>query len=408
MKTWQKITIIILILFVGVLAYLYYYGQQTAPLDDSSSSENPVFPFESSEGREGGNFFNNDDTGLSEDGDATEDNTPDRLWRISDRPVAGSQWVTRDDESEAIWYVLKENGHVYEYNIEDRDSERLTNTTIPRVQEVLISPNRDHIIYRYVDNDTGNIKTYLASVSKTPDGNTSYTINGSFLPDNLSSVNLSPKGQKVFSIQDTVDGSAGILYTTSTGEGELLFESPLREWRSRWNNDSTITLFTTPSINSLGVAYSLDTETGDKKKLINGLGLTASVSPEEEYLLVSTQESGSYRSRLYEINDLRTSIITPSTLREKCEWGDDTLFCGIPDSLPNQPLKDWYQGKITFTDQLVSFTLSDRSQFSYLNEDELHNGPFDIIDIQPAKNTNHLMFTNKRDDNLWGVRLRNE
>ncbi|MEX2514568.1 MAG: hypothetical protein WD335_00335 [Candidatus Paceibacterota bacterium] len=409
MKTWQKITIILLILaLIGILVFLYFYGASTTNPDDPDGVQNPVFPFEPPVGDDGDDFFSGDSGDPSDDDEENDPEEKDRLWRVSDRPVAGSGWVTREDGSQAIWYVLKENGHVYEHDIENRASTRLTNTTIPRVQEAIISPNGEHVIYRYIDIESRNIKTFLATTERTPDGETLYSIDGSFLPDNLTEVNLSPDGNRIFSFQNTTDGVIGVLYNITTDEGEVFFDSPLQEWRSEWNHSDLITIFTKPAAGVTGVAYQLNTTSGEKTKIIDGSALTASLHPSNQYLLTGKQESGSYRSRLYEMDDLTSNVMSPATLVEKCNWSDDELFCGIPNNLPNKPLKDWYQGKINFSDQLVSFHLATRNQDRIFTEEELNKGPFDIIKISPANNTEHLIFTNHRNNDLWAIDLEND
>lgn len=408
MKTWQKITISILIILIAGLVFLYFYGQQTTDPDGLDGPQNPIFPFESPDAGDGDDFFDGDDSDPSEDTPDPTIDQPDRLWLVSDRPVAGSQWVTRDDGTRAIWYIHKENGHLYEHDLDNRQSTRLTNTTIPRVQEAFISSEGDHVIYRYVDIDSRNLKTYLASVIQTPNGDTPYTVDGSFLPDNLTNVSLSPNGDQVFSIQNTTDGIIGVLYSINTEQGEVIFQSPLREWRSEWSTEDEITLFTKPAENTVGVAYQLTTSTREQEKITDGYGLTVSVSPDNQYVLSSQiRESGEYGSRIHESTDPQTAIITSDTLSDKCNWGEGMLYCGIPNNLPNQPLKNWYQGRISFSDQLVSFRLSDREQRNIFRREELDKGPFDITNILQNSSVNHLLFTNKRNDQLWALDLNN-
>jgi hypothetical protein len=410
MKTWQKITIILVTLvLIGSLIFLYFYGQSNTGTGDPDGTQDPIFPFEPPSGSDGDDFFSNDDDDPSAGDDDVDDDQEvrDRLWLVSDRPVAGSQWITREDGSEVIWYIQKENGHAYEHDTEERESVRLTNTTIPRVQEAFISQNGNYIIYRYIDIDTRNIKTYLATVSETPNGETSHSIDGSLLPDNLSEINLSPDGEQVFSLQNTANGVIGVLYNIISQQGEVIFNSPLQEWHTEWNSENTITIFTKPAANVEGVAYQINTTDRSKRKLTNGTALTTSVHPDNSYLLAGTQESGSYRSRLYEVNNLQTSVLSPATLVDKCGWGQDKLFCGVPNNLPDKPLKDWYQGKINFSDQLVSFMLPTRNQINIFTNNELNKGPFDVISLNTAQNSNHLIFKNKINDDLWALNLEN-
>lgn len=407
MKTWKKITIsILLLLIIGLLLHILLWSNASEPGEDEDGRPDPIFPFSGSgSDSDGGDFFDDDTTGS--DDEQTQTASRPNLWQISDRPVAGSQWVTNEQGEREIWYVHRENGHLFSHSTESRESTRLTNTTIPRIQEVFISPEGDYVLYRYVDKNTQNVKTYIANLSSSSEAEVAYSTDGSFFPDNLTAVDISPSGDRIFSIESTSDGAVGVVNTISDAESKVVFTSPLQEWRSDWFSDDTILLYTKPAVNSDGAAFIVDINTSNESKVAQGYGLTTSMSPDGSYILNSKQQDGSYQTQLSQSENSRESLLSSPTLGEKCGWATNSnaYFCGIPDELSSNPLKNWYQGQVSHTDQLAIFNVNNRNQENLFSEEEMEMGPFDIIDIKVDPDFSFLSFENKRDHILWGLEL---
>lgn len=407
MKTWKKIGIGLLVIFAGVVVYFYIVGSGTSPpSDDADTQENPIFPFESSDDDE---FFgeSSSDSNDSDSSSNQPQEDPSGLWKISDRPVAGSQWVKPDNQPEQIWYVRKENGHVYKTDPTGRELVRLTNKTIPRVQEALISPQGNYIIYRYLDEETSTTKTYLANLSDSEDDQAPYRIGGEFLPDDITTVSLSPDGEKAFYLQLRNNDVLGVIHDISEGSDRVVFQSRAKEWRSRWSTINEITLFTKPDRSSTGFAYRVNSNTGELRKIAEGDGLIANLSPNNEYILTSSFENGQYKGRLKTTDNQQTTLMSPQTMADKCGWTKDqgVLLCAIPDNFPRRPVKDWYQGKTSFNDTLTLFNPVSRDNRVLFTYDELDEGPFDIIDIKSDTSLNTLIFRNKKTGILWGYEL---
>lgn len=407
MKTWKKIGIVLLLLLIGTIVYFYIVGGgESAPNDSrNAKQESPIFPFENSNNSD---FFS-DDTSNKNTGNSSDQLQEEisSLWQISDRPVAGSQWVKTDNEPEQIWHVRKENGHVYKTDPTDRQSVRLTNNTIPRVQEALISPQGDYIIYRYLDEDTGVIKTYLANLRDSEDNEVPYQIDGDFLPDNITTISLSPDGKEVFYLQLRNNDAFGVIYNLSEGSDRIVFQSRAKEWRSQWATTNDIVLFTKPARNSKGFAYKINSNTGELIKLTEGNGLIVNLSPNNEYILVSSFEGGQYRGKLKTTDSQQTVLMSPQTMADKCSWSKDqgVLLCAVPNNLPRSPVKDWYQGKISFNDTLTLLNPVSRDNRVLFTYNDLDKGPFDIINTKADSSLSNLMFKDKKTQTLWGYEL---
>ena len=408
MKTWQKITIGIMAIITIALGYLFIRGltQSNQSANQPDGEGNPIFPFDTDTS---GGFFGGDGE-EDDDGEDEEDITQeDVLWQVTEKEIAGAGWVKRATSSDStLWHVRKENGHVYRSSEESREPERIINTTIPRVREALIAPDGGFVIYRYLEEET--IKTYLGNVTTSTGGDTSFELDGGFLPDNISSLSISPDGNQVFYLQPVGGETAGVVYTPQTEERTVIYRSSINEWRTSWPQPSEIMLTTAPARDVSGFSYSLNPNTGSRTKITDGDGLTATESTfgNEDYIFSGTySEAGTYSGRIFSETDKELTILSPETLAEKCSWanGAAALFCGIPDQTINQPLKNWYQGRFFFTDQLYLFNPQQQTQAPLFSDEQLEKGPFDITNISIDTDFNLLSFTNKRDGSLWAFEL---
>lgn len=401
MKTWKKITLGLLIILIGGGIYLYIAGSgDETPDDDRQRPSSPIFPFSGDE--EGDDFFDGqeDDNQTNEDDTDPVSQTPPQLWKITDNPVAGSGWVDG-----SIWYVRRDTGHIYSYNPQEREGERISNTTIPQVQKAVISPSGNHVIYRYLgDGDT--LRTYVATLTEKG-GDIPYQIDGEFIPNDTTDLTFSPDGNELFYIRSNHEVAAGIIRNLQTQQQETAFESSIREWRTGWNTQDGITLFTKPTRDSDGFAYLLDPVDGSLEKITEGAGLTVKISSDGKYILASSYANGEYKTQLKSINNSQSASLTTETLSDKCSWvdGEAVFFCGVPEDFPRNALKDWYQGTYAYTDQLTLFNADTESQDLLFDNSQLDKGPFDITNISVDDEFRYLQFINQRENTLWGYSL---
>ncbi len=143
-------------------------------------------------------------------------------------------------------------------------------------------------------------------------------------------------------------------------------------------------------------------------KVSEGSGLLASLSPNEDYLFVNKYSNNSYKGHITASSSQNTTLLSPRTLADKCSWtpGNNVLLCGVPSNLTDiNRIKDWYQGRVSFTDSLFILNPDNQSQSNLFNEEEYNQGPFDIINISTDPTFNFVTFQNKRTGQLWGFEL---
>lgn len=396
------VLIILLLVVGGVWLFLEQGNQLTEENEVETRDESAVFPFGTSSAATGSDFFG----GESEDGQETSDEATtqsrEQLWQITTGPVAGSGWIETDSTSTEVWYIESENGAVYSVSPETRETETITEeVSIPQVREVLVGPNGEKVVYRYLDEDQ-EVRTYLANIESNNSGG--YSVSGSFLPNNITAVDLSPSGSKLFYLRTGGSRSVGIIRDLENSNTEPVFESPAREWRVSWDQPEEITIFTTPADNSSGFAYFLNSTTGELEKISEGEGLTALTNSGGGGVLQGQNTSSGYQTRALSLPE-KTTQETIRTFTEKCEWWEgDVFFCGVPAGELGE-ITDWYQGRTDFVDNLYLFNIGSGASDNLFTAEQGDKASADITNIKIGPEFQHIIFTDKKTGALWSFRL---
>ncbi|MEK7588795.1 MAG: hypothetical protein AAB438_03170, partial [Patescibacteria group bacterium] len=272
--------------------------------------------------------------------------------------------------------------------------------------------NAHSLVMRYLKADGETIATFIGSLPKevlggdTVGGN---QITGSFLPENITDISVSPNTQNLFYLFNVRNGVAGIVSST-LGENKVqVFDSAFTEWLSGWPNEKMITLTTKPSALVPGYMYVVDPEKKDFTKLISNInGLTTLTSFDGKYVL--------YSNNLLSLNilDLEgndTIRLRVRTLPEKCVWAKNSysLYCAVPKSIAQSSYPDsWYQGEISFTDDIWKIdTITGNGTKILIPEtfEEALSG-IDGIKLAIDDGENYLFFVNKKDNMLWELELK--
>ncbi len=188
-----------------------------------------------------------------------------QLRHISARPVTGATIFERDTKT-IITYMEAQTGHVYEIEAEGTRATRVSNTTIPGIQSALWGIDGEKIILRYVG-DNNAIKTVAARV-KTATSTEVGILEGTFLPDNISAVVISPDKQNMLYILPSGGVAVGITAQLDGTKKKQIFEFPVTELAPAWTNTNTIILATNASAFANGFLYSFNRNTGALQKLL--------------------------------------------------------------------------------------------------------------------------------------------
>jgi len=259
----------------------------------------------------------------------------------------------------AVKYVAKETGNIFE-SLADTISETiLTSNMVPHVHDASFGTNDTSVLMRYLNKDGKTIETFIGTLPAEPlggDGVGTQVLKGSFLPENITSISISPDTLKAFYLFNigNNDSSVGIVANSLAGDKKVqIFNSPFTEWNSSWQNKNLITLTTKASNGIPGYAYAVDPDKKTFTKIFGNInGLTTLGSPDGKLILYSDD---SLSLNVYNIATKNSVSLGLKTLPEKCAWGklSDTVYCAVPNFIDGSGYPDaWYQGQVSFSDDI--------------------------------------------------------
>jgi hypothetical protein len=416
-KTAIIITTLILLLLAGALGYLYL--THVAPTDNSNNDRRSIldyFPF-------GRNSIENTDRGESTGSDLDDTTLIHQpvpiLRKVSALPVAGGTTVdraatetvgttTQRTAKTFIRFVDRSTGHIYETPEDSLVVTRLSNTTIPKIHEVVWGENADSLILRYVEND--NIRSFAGRLTATSSAQGEMRkFEGSYLSPNITFITSAPAKNRIFYLTSTSQGSVGALSLFNGNSRSQIFNSPLMEWVSSWPTATSLVLSTMPSGSVAGYSYRLSID-GKFEKIIGGInGLTILVNPAFTHALYSESRGGTFNLFSYNIKDGNGVPATTRTLPEKCVWSKKsptTAYCAVPRVIPQGLYPDnWYQGFISFNDSVWIVDAEGGGAVEIFSLQNHTQEEIDAINLVLNDKEDMLLFMNKKDLSLWALKL---
>ena len=408
------ITIFILLIAGGFLAFYFYSnrGQGNDIIGAGTDNRGNIFPTGSSSSGDGTRNQNDGTVSKTDEQPSGNDSqTTPALKELSTRPSAGAIAIaTSSPDSPLVRFVERGTGNVYEVSPKSSVETRLSNTTIPKIEEVLWNKNGTHIIARYTGDDGDSIKTYSASLTRKSADDADMGLSGSFLTENIRVVTKNPEQSKIFYLLQNSAGSVGIVSEFDGTRKTQVFDSLLKEWLVEWPTPTQVALASKPSTGIPGYLFLLNTRTGALTRVISGIkGLTARVNPTGNLALYSESKTEDLLLKIFSFKDGLTREVSITTLPEKCVWSKndpETLYCSTPSYLPtgNYP-DDWYKGLVSFSDEI--WKIDSRTGTGEL-EARLKNytsKDIDGVNLFMSPEEDYLFFTNKNDFRIWSLRL---
>jgi len=241
-------------------------------------------------------------------------------------------------------------------------------------------------------------------------GSTEKELSGVYLPQKISALTISPDKSKMFYLYPTGSGVGSIFANADGGKKTLIFESPLSEWLAAFADNKTIVLTTKPTAGAKGFSYFLNTSNGNLSKILGGQnGLTILVSPDKKLALYSESVSDSFRTKLYNLTEHRSTDSALQTLPEKCVWskGGENLYCAVPKVVPACAYPDcWYRGGIAFSDDIWKINTATGETNRLISPEAFAQKTLDVINPLLNESESFLLFMNKIDLTPWVLDIR--
>lgn len=408
---------VLLFAIVVVIWYFYYANQVIAPSLEKTNDPQ--------QGRILPSRFQFLNWGQNDQGTSiTEVSDPakDPLIKIWDKPATGAVFITSQtlDEvnatttdgtstkiidikktirgtSTTILFVDRITGYVYAYPFTTGKPYQVTNTLIPGVFDAYIVNEGKRIILRYPDKEKNTIVGLVADIPIIPQDGTPLPLqNMQYLPGEVTSVAINQNKTEVSYVVTTNKGST--IYTLKDKNPKTITSSPFKEWDISYGGNSLF-LTTKPSAYIPGVTFSLpwfQSETGERT------GLMSNPSPSKILLNSMWTDKG---LATFFSNHGKIMVLSFVTLASKCSWGmQDYLVCAIPRFIPNMTEEgipdDWFQGKISFSDDIKIIDTDSGNAFPLYSFSE-KDGDFDIVHINLSQNKDLITFIKRQDESLW-------
>jgi hypothetical protein len=390
--------IVVIILGIGIYFWLNSYTSNQPPVSGS--------PF----GSGGGNSptTNNQQPTSNQNASQSTSNTvvsSSGLRKIADGPISGATIFARASTT-IVRYVDKATGNIYEYDTGTNATTRISNTTMPKIEEVSWGNNGNALVMRFLKDSA--IESYFGtlSASTTATAGSLAQLVGNYLPENINSLSFSPLRDKIFYTLPSTVGIEAFVADKNGGNPKSVWQFATTEWMSQWVTENSLTLTTKASNGISGSAFSLNLKTGSFfPSLSNVPGLTTLTSPDGNLILYSQSQGSITSLNLYDGKNNQTEDMPFITLPEKCLWGNTTtLFCAVPNSGMDSYLPDtWYQGFVSFGDTIWKGTMSGTKTPSNTanNISNMDGNSIDAIKLALSPDGKTLIFENKKDYSLW-------
>ncbi|MSR87804.1 MAG: hypothetical protein EXS69_01390 [Candidatus Zambryskibacteria bacterium] len=350
-----------------------------------------------------------------------------KLFRISNTPVAGfvafntPQTNSKQGSTNTVVrYIDRATGHIFDAIIPSATTTgviqktRITNNTLPKIYEAHFRSDGGMVLLRALRGDSDTIdnltlaltapKATSASTSSPQVTNEFYSISATNMRGSIDSVAPGAGNTLYYTLTDT----GAVVSSTFVGtELKTLFTSAFTNWRLA-RLGAGIMLYTKASASTPGYAYSVSG--GTLTKLLGPLnGLTAIGNSNGKKILYSYTENNTTKLFSKDLARGDSLEILPATISEKCAWSAreaNSFFCGTPiSSMISTEPDEWYQGKTHFSDYIWKFDTNSEIAQLILNPKTNFDLEFDIYEPKLSPNEDYMIFINKRDLTLWGVRL---
>jgi len=297
-----------------------------------------------------------------------------------------------------LMFADRTTGHIYGYNRQRNKTYQISNTTIPGIHDAYIFNNGKSVVFRYTDEEKGAIVGVLATIPSVPDtAQAEPLLNITYLPSEVTSVAINKKTNLLSYLVSNDEGAS--VYTIQDNKRAVLVgSSPFKQWALSYGGNS---LYATskPSAYIPGQTVLLPAFSfvlGDKTGLMS--------TPGENGQLLSSMWTSVGLKTFFSKNGDNT-VLSISTVASKCVWGNSEIaFCAVPKSLPrgSEGLPDdWFQGRISFSDTLVSVDSKSNTVLPLYSLDTTEKIPFDVVSLTPSLDDTMFGFVRKQDGSLW-------
>ncbi|MDB4991946.1 MAG: hypothetical protein JWL75_191 [Parcubacteria group bacterium] len=298
-----------------------------------------------------------------------------------------------------VRFIDRASGNVYAYVVHARTLTRISNKTLPGIQQASWTPDGTRAYAQFLATSGGSeqINTYALNATGG---------DGYLLENGLSEAQV-VGSSTLFTLFSGSTGSVGTLSRADGSDSHTLFSSLLSAIIVHPTNRD---LFATnrPSSAIDGYAFQINRATGGFSRILGafpGLSILPNISGSS--LVYSFTDSGTYNLRVYDVATHSSTALPVATLSEKCVWAPNglSIYCAVPTNLSGNLPDDWYQGAVTFTDRIWKIDLTQRVATLILDPNQVGKVNVDAVNLTLDSSEGVLIFTDKHTGALYSYTL---
>lgn len=405
------ILIIVLVLLVAGAVYYFFFMPRGGGITVDTGGN----PFETGGDYTGGR---GEQEPVGDMGTSGEEVAPN-LIRITEGPVAYGaivfltpKTITEEASSTAtssvkqktiqvpeVRYVERQSGNVYRYEVNERLLTRISNRTLPGIQEVAWSGGGKVAFLRFLSKRDGAddiVDTYALPT----EGEGGYA-----LESGLSDV-VTVGTSSVITLLPSSTGSIATIARTDGANAKTFFTSSLSSLRILPAGKGLVA-YTKASSQSEGFGFTVSSSGVFDRILGPYRGLTLLPSSSGKQVAYSYLTGQSVTAGILDVEKRTTTTLPIALLPEKCVWAKDELsvYCAVPRTMSGTWPDSWYQGTVSFSDRIWKIDLASRTAILIVDPLVVADVAIDAVSLSLDDASDVLLFTNKKDGSLWAYDL---
>ena len=298
-----------------------------------------------------------------------------------------------------VRFIDRTSGNVYSYVAHARTLTRISNKTLPGIQQASWTADGSRAYAQFVSSTNGeeHVSTYALNASGG---------DGYLLENDLAQAQVAGTST-LFTLFPGSTGSVGTISRADGSGQRTLFSSVLS---SLTVHPTSGDLFATnkPSSSLNGYGFDINRTTGGFSRILGPFpGLSLLPSPDGKNLVYSYTSGGTYYLRLYNVASHTSTALPLATLAEKCVWAakGQSVYCAVPTNLAGNLPDDWYQGATVFTDRIWRIDLAERVATLVLDPNQIGKVNVDAVALTLDPAEDMLIFTDKHSGALYAYDL---
>lgn len=298
-----------------------------------------------------------------------------------------------------VRYVERKSGNVYKYEFNEKLLSRISNRTLPGIQEAAWTPDGKTAFLRFLSsNDSGTelVETYALPTESE---------GGYLLESGLDQVIVSGTST-VITLLPSTTGSIATAARADGANAKTLFTSSLSSLRL-YPAGKGVGAFTKPSAQMDGFGFMVSAAGAFDRILGPYRGFTMLPSPSGKQVAYSYLSGQTLVANVMDTATRASTALPVALLPEKCVWAADeqSIYCAVPRSMSGSWPDSWYQGAVSFSDRIWKIDLAARTAVLVVDPVAVANTPIDGVSLSIDANSDVLLFTNRADGSLWAYDL---